>query len=103
MCLSVLLIRRCERRQAASDPADYGKILNFYFRKTIGRTVRIYNRVSECQNISVPQGSVPGPLFFLLSVNDLWKYMYVFNLLLFAEHAPLVASAQTSSELLEAS
>jgi hypothetical protein len=47
----------------------------------------------------VPQGSILGPLFFLLYVNDLARSSDFFRFVLFADDTNLFASAKTKREL----
>lgn len=65
--------------------------------------VKVENAASDCRNIGigVPQGSVLGPLIFLLFVNDLPNSIDSANLTMFADDTSVVVSARTSEELSE--
>ena len=73
------------------------KLVKDYFTNRKQR-VKINNILSAIQDIllSVPQGSVLGPLFFLLFINDLAMYLKSMKAILFADDTTL---SQTNSDI----
>lgn len=63
--------------------------------------VQIKNIVSESAEINcgVPQGSILGPLFFLLFLNDLFDIQFFGKLQLYADDAAFIYSASTEEVL----
>ena len=69
-----------------------------------GRTQKVmYNGVLSdntcCINCGVPQGSILGPLLYLIYVNDCSKSLQHSSAILYADDTTLVISAKTYSEL----
>ena len=65
--------------------------------------VRINNAYSNYQKIisGVPQGSIFGPIFFKLSINDLFFFVFEVSLHNFADDNTLSAFAETILELID--
>jgi hypothetical protein len=61
------------------------------------------NALSEPNEVKlgVPQGSVLGPIFFLLYINDLPNYLKFFSSTLFADDTTIYSAAKTSDVLLD--
>jgi hypothetical protein len=75
-------------------------ISNYFENRT--QMVKLDNVLSSTQPIklSVPQGSVLGPLFFLLFINDLAKYLKSINCKLFADDTTLYKSSKDLNNLI---
>ena len=70
-----------------------------YLKKIVVQYVSIINTLSECEEIccGIPQGSVLGPLLFLLYINDFQNCSNLLDFHLFADDTNLFYTDKTIS------
>lgn len=95
---STLLLKKLFHLGFGNNALDL--ITNYFENRT--QAVKLNGTSSSSQSIKlgVPQGSVLGPLFFLLFINDLPHYVNGFNCKLFADDTSLYMSNKSYEKLI---
>lgn len=95
---TILLIHKLERAGFRGDVLKW--LVSYLTNRT--QRVKVGNDFSEytCINRGVSQGSILGPLFFLIFINDFCKLDIFGNILTYADDSVLLYSCSNTEELI---